>query len=341
MLKIPSFILGGLLILTGLFGYLLQDSSLSIKLTGPWASDAEFVLSDGEQNHMLDFIPCETSAGENVWWIVHKLNDVHAKDISMENYKISEGSSDRLVKSYWYASASGDTLGGLFQESENYHNAGSNGFEAVPWEDIDPEESKLRLIYKNAADTSGKVTLTSTNWKNVLNAPENGESLEFGKSWTAFIPSILGFLLIIFAIAAEKAPGAKKHIMHTAVLVGLLGFLSVVGKVGTAFTEMGWWRNEPYNIVGASSLKPTTMLLTTGLLLIYVILCVVSFITARKEMAAQAALEAARKEAQEEKAANQSVDTASAGSAETPAPARDGETKSPTQEGNPPSSQQG
>jgi len=290
---------------------------------------------------MLDFIPCETSAGENVWWIVHKLNDVHAKDISMENYKISEGSSDRLVKSYWYASASGDTLGGLFQESENYHNAGSNGFEAVPWEDIDPEESKLRLIYKNAADTSGKVTLTSTNWKNVLNAPENGESLEFGKSWTAFIPSILGFLLIIFAIAAEKAPGAKKHIMHTAVLVGLLGFLSVVGKVGTAFAEMGWWRNEPYNIVGASSLKPTTMLLTTGLLLIYVILCVVSFITARKEMAAQAALEAARKEAQEEKAANQSVDTASAGSAETPAPARDGETKSPTQEGNPPSSQQG
>lgn len=354
MLKIPSFILGGLLILTGLFGYLLQDSSLSIKLTGAWVSDAEFVLSDGEQSHILDFIPCETSAGENVWWIVHKLNDVHAKDISMENYKISEGSSDRSVKSYWYASASGDTLSGLFQESENYHNAGSNGFEAVPWEEIDPEESKLRLIYKNAAGTSGKVTLTSTNWKNVLNAPENGESLEFGKSWTAFIPSILGFLLIIFAIAADKAPGAKKHIMHTAVLVGLLGFLSVVGKVGTAFAEMGWWRNEPYNIVGASSLKPTTMLLTTGLLLIYVILCVVSFITARKEMAAQAALEAARKEAKEEKEANQSAEsapkspdsssdssseTASAAPAETPQKTE--ETSTPTQEGKPPSSQQG
>ena len=142
--------------------------------------------------------------------------------------------------------------------------------------------------------------------------------------------------------------------MHVAVLIGLLGFLSVAGKAATAFSEMGWWRNEPYNIVGASSLKPTTMLLTAGLLLIYVILCVVSFITARKEMAAQAALEAARKEAEEEKTANQpaesahnspdsSIDsnsgTASAAPAETPAPTE--ETPPLAQEGNPPPSQQG
>ena len=69
MLKIPSFILGGILILTGLISYIVQDPSLSIKLTGPWASDAEFVLSDGNQSVMLDFMPCDDSAGENVWWI--------------------------------------------------------------------------------------------------------------------------------------------------------------------------------------------------------------------------------------------------------------------------------
>ena len=57
MLKIPSFILGGILILTGLVSYLVQDPSLSIKLSGPWASDAEFVLSDGDQEVMLDFMP--------------------------------------------------------------------------------------------------------------------------------------------------------------------------------------------------------------------------------------------------------------------------------------------
>jgi len=339
MLKIPSFILGGLLVLTGLIGYFAQDLSLSIKLSGPWASDAEFVLSDGDSKHMMDFVPCNTSAGENVWWIAHKLNDVHAKEVSLDNYKIANGSSDRLTKSYWYASASGDTLSGLFQESENYHDAGTGGFQSVPWNEIDKNESKLRLIYKNSAGIDGPVTLTSSNWENVLNAPENGDYLEFGKSWTAFIPSILGLLLIIFAIAADKAPGARKHIMHTAVLVGLLGFFSVVGKVGTAFTEMGWWRNEPYNIVGASSLKPTTMLLTAGLLLIYVILCVVSFISARKEMAAQTALEAARKAAQEEKAADQTDETTSATPAEKPA--QNEETKPSAQEGNPPPPKQG
>ena len=297
MLKIPSFILGGLLILTGLIGYLAQDSSLSIKLSGPLASDAEFVLKDGEQSHVLDFIPCPDSAGENAWWIVHKLNEGHAKDTAADNYRIAQGASDADPKSYWYASSTGDTLKGIFQESDNYHNAGTEIYEAIPWAEIDVEQAKVRFIYNNVAGTSEPATLSSTNWENVINAPEDGESLTFGKSWTAFIPSIIGLILILCAIAADKAPYAKKHIMHVAVLIGLLGFFSVAGKVGTAFSEMSWWRGEPYSIIGASSLKPTTMLLTAGLLLIYVILCVVSFVTARKEMAAQAAREAAKKEA--------------------------------------------
>ena len=50
-------------------------------------------------------------------------------------------------------------------------------------------------------------------------------------------------------------------------------------------------------------LKPFTMLITSGLLLIYVALCVVSFVTARKEMAAQAARDDARKAAVLKKAA--------------------------------------
>ncbi len=297
MLKIPSFILGGLLILTGLVGYLAQDSSLSIKISGPLASDAEFVLKDSEHSHTLDFIPCPDSAGENAWWIVHKLNDGHAKDTSADNYRLAQTGSDATPKSFWYASSSGDTLNGIFQESENYHNAGTENYESIPWPEIDVEQAKVRFIYDNAGGTTEPVTLSSTNWENVINAPEDGESLTFGRSWTAFIPSIIGLILILCAVAADKAPNAKKHIMHVAVLIGLLGFFSVTGKVGTAFSEMSWWRGEPYQIIGASSLKPTTMLLTAGLLLIYVILCVVSFVAARKEMATQAARDEARKAA--------------------------------------------
>ena len=303
MLKIPSFILGGILILTGLISYLVQDPSLSIKLTGPWASDAEFVLSDGTQEVMLDFMPCDDSAGENVWWIVHKLNERHAKEINEKNYARKAGRMEGEMESFWYASSSGETLAGLLQESENYSNAGTENYEPIEWPEIDVEKAKLRFIYNNLGGADGPVTLSSTNWENVLNAPENGESLEFGKSWTAFIPGIIGLLLILLAIAADKAPNAKKHIMHVAVLIALLGFLSIAKMVFGAFAEMSWWRGEPYLIYDASSLKPTSMLLSAGLLLIYVILCVVSFITARKEMAAQAARDAAKKAAVLKKAA--------------------------------------
>ena len=297
MLKVPSFILGGILILTGLVGYLAQDLSLSIKLEGPWASDAEFVLSDGDQDVLLDFMPCDDSAGENVWWIVHKVNEGHAKQINADNYARSSGRMEGEPKSFWYASSTGETLKGMLQESENYSNAGTEKYESIPWAEIGVDKAKIRFIYNNMGGVDGPVTLTSNNWENVIDAPEAGESLEFGKSWTAFIPGIIGLILILLAVAADKAPNAKKHIMHVAVLIALLGFLSIAKMVFGAFAEMSWWRSEPYLIYEASSLKPTTMLLSAGLLLIYVILCVVSFITARKEMAAHAARDAAKKAA--------------------------------------------
>ena len=248
-------------------------------------------------------MPCDDSAGENVWWIVHKLNESHAKNINEDNYARKAGRMEGEAKSFWYASSRGDTLAGLLQESENYSNAGTDNYVSIPWSEIDIEESKVRFIYNNIGGTEGPVTLTSNNWKNVLNAPEAGEALEFGKSWTAFIPGLIGLILILLAVAADKAPNAKKHIMHAAVLIALLGFLSISKMVFGAFAEMSWWRNEPYHIYEASS-KPTSMLLSAGLLLIYVILCIVSFITARKEMAEQAARDAAKKAAVLKKAAN-------------------------------------
>ena len=71
MLRIQTCIIGGLLVLTGAAGYLFQDLALSLKIKGPLADDAIFVLSDGKERHEMDFIPTTGSAGENVWWIVH------------------------------------------------------------------------------------------------------------------------------------------------------------------------------------------------------------------------------------------------------------------------------
>ena len=48
-------------------------------------------------------------------------------------------------------SSSGDTLGGLLQESENYSNVCiTESYESIPWSEIDVEKAKLRFIYNNA-----------------------------------------------------------------------------------------------------------------------------------------------------------------------------------------------
>ena len=291
MLKIPTFILGGLLILTGLAGYLFQDPGLSLKLTGPLADDAEFILSDGNDSVVVDMgFPSSKSAGEYAFWIVHRLNQNHAKDRSQANYAVEQGSTAYETQSFWHASSKGDTQDALVLHAET----GELGNLAT----TDTNSSKIRLVYKNFTGTTSPITLTSTNWNNVESKIElkPGDSLEFYKSWTAFIPGIIGIILIALVQAAEIKPNARKHIMHVAVLIGLVGFIMLAFRMlPSAMSEMNWLKGEPYGIIQASSLKPTVMLASAGLLLVFVILCVVSFITARKEMAAQKKLEADKK----------------------------------------------
>ena len=291
MLKIPTFILGGLLILTGLAGYLFQDAGLSLKLTGPLADDAEFTLSDGNDSVVVDLgFPSSKSAGEYAFWMVHRLNQNHAKDRSQANYAVEQGSTAYETQSFWHASSKGDTQDALVLHAET----GELGNLA----ETDANRSTVRLVYKNFTGNTNPVTLTSTNWTNVESKVElkPGDSLEFYKSWTAFIPGIIGIILIALVQAAEIKPNAKKHIMHVAVLIGLIGFIMLAFRMlPSAMSEMNWLKGETYGIIHASSLKSTVMLASAGLLLVFVILCVVSFITARKEMAAQAKAEAEKK----------------------------------------------
>ena len=314
MLYVPTYVIGAFLILTGLLGYLIQDPGLSLKLKGPLASDAQFILSDGVEKHEMDFIPCPESAGENVWWIAHKLNEDHAGVASQKNFATENGANDNELRSFWYASSRGETMEGFLLESQRYNNAGTGEKISLDWTKVDVNSSALRIIYKNAAGNPGPVSLTSNNWENVdIDPPlEPGDELRFSKSWTAFIPGIFGILLIVLARGAETLPNARKHIMHVAVLIGLIGFAVSTKKIGSAVAEMNWLKNEPYGIVHASMLKPLSMLLTSGLLFIFVILCINSFISARKEKAAQAKLDEEKKKKVLRKVKNKNASAADA-----------------------------
>ncbi|MEC8420251.1 MAG: hypothetical protein VXZ32_03920 [Verrucomicrobiota bacterium] len=307
MLKIPTFIIGGLLILTGLAGYLFQDLGLSLKLSGPLADDAEFTLSDGNDSISVDLgFPSSKSAGEYAFWIVHRLNVNHAKDRSQANYAVEQGSTAYETQSFWHASSKGDTQKALVVHAET----GELGNLA----ETDSNRSTVRLVYKNFTANTSPVTLTSTNWTNIESKTElkPGDSLQFSKSWTAFIPGIIGLILIALVQGAEMKPNAKKHIMHVAVLIGLVAFIMLAFRMlPGAISEMSWLKGETYGIIHASSLKATTMLASAGLLLVFVILCVVSFITARKEMAAQAKVEEEKKRnvLNKVKAKNEEADT--------------------------------
>jgi cell division protein FtsN len=222
--------------------------------------------------------------------MVHRLNQNHAKDRSQANYAVDQGSTAYETQSFWHASSKGDTQEALVVHAET----GELGNLA----ETDANRSTVRLVYKNFTGNTSPVTLTSTNWTNIESKTElkPGDSLQFSKSWTAFIPGIIGIILIALVQGAEMKPNAKKHIMHVAVLIGLVGFIMLAFRMlPGAISEMNWLKGETYGIIHASSLKATTMLASAGLLLVFVILCVVSFITARKEMAAQAKAEAEKK----------------------------------------------
>jgi hypothetical protein len=290
MIKIPAFVIGGLLILTGIAGYVLQDPGLSLKITGPLAEDAKLVLSDGKQKHELDLgFASSDAAGEHAYWLIYNLNAYHAKDSSQGNYAVDQTGADYEKKSFWYASSKGETMDALSRESDNYQGAGNDEEIEVDWSKVDINSSTIRFVFKNQIDSPGPITLQSNNWKNIdiSSAPKDNEKVEFKKSWTAFIPGILGLIIVLLTLGAVKFPNAHKHFMHVAVLIGLIGFIAVAGKVGSAVSEMNLLKSEPFMIIHVSSLKPVTMLLSAGLLLIFVILCVVSFIEARKNRVAE------------------------------------------------------
>lgn len=92
------------------------------------------------------------------------------------------------------------------------------------------------------------------------------------KSPTALIPAYEGVLLAICGAIVLAKPGARKHAMHAAAMVGTLGFLAASGRL------------VPKLIKGEvpAALPLTCISLMIVLSALFVFLCVRSFIAARK-----------------------------------------------------------
>jgi len=94
---------------------------------------------------------------------------------------------------------------------------------------------------------------------------------------TALIPTAFGVVLIVLGIVAHRA-AARMHAMHAAVMVGLIGFLLAGGR---GFMKLGNAASDDISIA-----RPARMVILMALVcLVYVGLCVWSFIAARRRRA--------------------------------------------------------
>jgi lysylphosphatidylglycerol synthetase-like protein (DUF2156 family) len=89
-------------------------------------------------------------------------------------------------------------------------------------------------------------------------------------SLTALIPAVFGLILAILGFVAKGNENLRKHLMHAAVIVGLLGFLMTAGRLLMNLSKLGF---NPATIAQISM---------SVICLIFVILCVKSFVDARR-----------------------------------------------------------
>lgn len=95
------------------------------------------------------------------------------------------------------------------------------------------------------------------------------------QSWTALIPSIAGALLGICGVIALD-PNKRKHAMHAAVLLAVLG---CAGGAPGVIKALKWVTS------GSEPVRPAAVVVQavmSAVLLPYIVLCVKSFIDARR-----------------------------------------------------------
>ena len=94
------------------------------------------------------------------------------------------------------------------------------------------------------------------------------------RSFTSYIPAMLGLPILIFGLVAFVAPSKQKLVMHLNVVIGLIVFLggiSVIGNIfsGTLLTSNFW-----------ANVSKLFLSISGGL---YLTFCIKSFIFIRKQ----------------------------------------------------------
>lgn len=95
-----------------------------------------------------------------------------------------------------------------------------------------------------------------------------------GKVFTALIPAAIGQILVILGVLARLKENLRKHLMHVAVIIGLLGFVATISSVAKI--------PSLFDGTAARPLATVSQFITAILCGVFVALCVKSFIDARR-----------------------------------------------------------
>lgn len=102
---------------------------------------------------------------------------------------------------------------------------------------------------------------------------------------TALIPSYFGAALLVLGLLAYK-DGLRKHVMHFAAMVGLVGFLVPIVRIAPALPAFFGGETLP----NANAIRAQALMAVISLT--FLLLCVNSFIEARRARKASGAAEA-------------------------------------------------
>lgn len=91
-------------------------------------------------------------------------------------------------------------------------------------------------------------------------------------SMTALIPAAIGVILAALGFFAARSEGLRKHLMHAAVLIALLGFIATAGRLVSRLGEL------------TMSAAVLSQAVTALVCLAFVILAVRSFAAARRQI---------------------------------------------------------
>ncbi|HEX8289694.1 MAG TPA: hypothetical protein VF556_17055 [Pyrinomonadaceae bacterium] len=93
-------------------------------------------------------------------------------------------------------------------------------------------------------------------------------------SLTALIPALFGLVLVALGAVSRAKEHLQKHLMHGAVMVGLIGFIATASSFFKIPALLNGTAERPAAIIA--------QLATAAVCLIFVLLCVKSFADARR-----------------------------------------------------------